>query len=67
MSTKGYSGWRTRVRCNQMASELAFHRSRVARGMSRDAKAAQEREEAFLFTLSELRRKFDPMGMPGQR
>lgn len=67
MSSKGFSGWRTRVRCNQLASELAFHRSRVARGMSRDAKAAQEREDAFLFTLSELRRKFDPMGMPGQR
>lgn len=67
MSTKGYSGWRTRARCNQLASELAFHRSRVARGMSRDAKAAQEREEAFLFTLSELRRKFDPRDMPGQR
>jgi protease PrsW len=67
MSTKGFSGWRNRVRCNQLASELAFHRSRVARGLSRDAKAAQEREEAFLYTLRELRQKLNPVGKPGQR
>lgn len=67
MSTKGFSEWRTRVRCNQLASELAFHRSRVARGLSRDAKAAQEREEAFLYTLNELRRKSDPLGMSNRK
>lgn len=66
MSTKGYSGWRNRVRCNQLASELAFHRSRVARGLSRDAKAAQEREEAYLYTLHELRHRLGLAAKPGQ-
>src|SRR5437870_6500894 len=27
MTTRGFSGWRTRMRCNQIASELAFHRN----------------------------------------
>ncbi len=66
MSTKGYSGWRNRVRCNQLASELAFHRSRIARGLSRDAKAAQEREEAYVYTLRELRYRLGLAAKPGQ-
>lgn len=66
MSTKGYSGWRNRVRCNQLASELAFHRSRVARGQSRDAKAALEREEAYLYTLRELRHRLGLAPKPGE-
>lgn len=66
MSTKGYSGWRNRVRCNQLASELAFHRSRIARGLSRDAKAAREREEAYLYTLHELRHRLGLAAKPGQ-
>ena len=37
------------MRCNQIASELAFHRSRVARGISRNPRTAQEREEAYLY------------------
>lgn len=53
----GVSGWRLRRRCNQMASELAFHRSRVARGIGRDPHAAAEREELYRSTLHELRRR----------
>ena len=34
MTNKGVSGWRARMRYNQIASELAFHRSRVARGFA---------------------------------
>jgi RsiW-degrading membrane proteinase PrsW (M82 family) len=64
MTTKGFSGWRTRKRCNQMASELAFHRSRVARGFVRDPQVAQERENAYLYTLQELRRTFDAAKNP---
>jgi len=64
MTTKGFSGWRTRKRCNQMASELAFHRSRVARGFVRDPQVAQERENAYLYTMQELRRTFDPANNP---
>jgi protease PrsW len=66
ISTKGYSGWRNRVRCNQLASELAFHRSRVARGFTRDANAALEREEAYLYTLNELRHRLGLAAKPGQ-
>ena len=54
----GYSGWRTRRRCNQMASELAFHRSRVARGFHRNTREAAEREEEYRSTLHELRQQF---------
>ena len=54
----GYSGWRMRRRCNQMASELAFHRSRVARGFHRNAQEAAEREEEYRSTLHKLRQQF---------
>lgn len=57
LRTRGFSMWRARMRCNQIASELAFHRSRVARGIARNVQMAQERESAYLFTLEELRRK----------
>jgi RsiW-degrading membrane proteinase PrsW (M82 family) len=57
MSSGGFAGWRTRMRCNQIASELAFHRSRVARGFARDPHSAQERENSYLHTLYELRQK----------
>jgi protease PrsW len=66
LTKKGVSPWRTRMRANQMASELAFHRSRVARGFSRDAQLAQEREQAYLQTLQELRQKLG-YGQPDPR
>ncbi|HXT61701.1 MAG TPA: PrsW family intramembrane metalloprotease [Pyrinomonadaceae bacterium] len=55
--SQGFGGWRLRMRCNQMASELAFHRSRVARGIGRDPKAAQEREVDYRATLQQLRQQ----------
>jgi protease PrsW len=60
MTSNGLSAWRTRMRCNQIASELAFHRSRVARGFGRDPLEAQERENAYLQMLQELRQKLSP-------
>src|SRR5207253_7200807 len=51
----GFSVWRTRMRCNQIASELAFHRSRVARGISRNPQTAAEREKAYLMNLQQLK------------
>jgi RsiW-degrading membrane proteinase PrsW (M82 family) len=60
LTSGGFSLWRTRMRYNQMASELAFHRSRVHRGMLTDARVAYERELAFLQHLSELRRRLGP-------
>jgi len=53
--SNGFSTWRAQMRCNQMASELAFHRHRVARGISRDQQAALEREHLYLQTLQQLR------------
>ena len=67
MTSKGFAGWRTRMRCNQIASELAFHRSRVARGFGHDPGAAQERENDYLYTLQELREKLSPVSpAPGR-
>jgi len=57
LTKQGFSPWRTRRQCNQLASELAFHRSRVARGIVRNPNLAQERENEYLFRLQELRQK----------
>src|SRR6185436_15926876 len=64
MTSKGFSGWRARMRYNQIASELAFHRNRVARGFVRDPNSARDREEDYLYTLHELRQKLG-MAAPG--
>jgi RsiW-degrading membrane proteinase PrsW (M82 family) len=67
LKTSGFSVWRSRMRCNQIASELAFHRSRVARGFGRDPQTAQERENVYLYALHELRQKLGPgPGVPRQ-
>lgn len=57
LTSGGYQLWRARMRFNQMASELAFHRSRIQRGMLTDPRTAYEREIAYLQHLSELRRR----------
>ena len=54
---RGFSVWRVRMRRNQIASELAFHRSRVARGFVGSSQAAQERERVYQQMLQDLRRK----------
>jgi len=64
MTTIGFGGWRTRMRYNQIASELAFHRCRVSRGFIRDQDLARAREEDYLYTLQELRHKLG-MTAPG--
>jgi RsiW-degrading membrane proteinase PrsW (M82 family) len=51
----GYGVWRTRMQYNQAASELAFHRSRVQRGVVRMTQEMAEREQAILQLLQELR------------
>lgn len=53
-SQKGVRGWRTRMQFNQMASELAFHRSRVSRGVCPSNRDIQEMENAYLQALQEL-------------
>ncbi|MFN2577048.1 MAG: PrsW family intramembrane metalloprotease [Pyrinomonadaceae bacterium] len=66
MTTRGFPGWRAARRYNQIASELAFHRARVARGLARDPHSAQERENDYLYALSELRQKLGMAPPPGQ-
>ncbi|HMG75035.1 MAG TPA: PrsW family intramembrane metalloprotease [Pyrinomonadaceae bacterium] len=66
LTKQGFSPWRTRMQCNQLASELAFHRSRVARGIGRNPNLAEERENEYLFRLQELRQKLG-YGQKGPR
>jgi hypothetical protein len=57
LTQSGLSAWRSRMRINQLASELAFHRSRVARGFYDNPAEAQAREFEYLMALRELRRR----------
>lgn len=52
LSRGGVGHWRAARQMNQMASELAFHRSRVARGIT--AADAREREAAYRLALEDL-------------
>jgi RsiW-degrading membrane proteinase PrsW (M82 family) len=51
-SRGGWGHWRASRHFHQTASELAFHRSRIARGMN--TADAQEREAAYLMALRDL-------------
>jgi RsiW-degrading membrane proteinase PrsW (M82 family) len=53
----GFAVWRTRMQFNQTASELAFHRNRVARGFHPNQQEAQAREAAYIQMLQDLRRR----------
>jgi len=52
LSRGGYSNWQAARQLNQTASELAFHRSRVSRGII--AADASEREAAYRAALATL-------------
>jgi RsiW-degrading membrane proteinase PrsW (M82 family) len=54
LSSSGYRGWRARMRFNQLASELAFHRSRVSRGVYSADQDVQALEAAYLAALQGL-------------
>ena len=53
-SQSGVKGWRARRRFNQLASELAFHRSRVSRGVYSADHDVQVQEAAYLHALQDL-------------
>jgi len=53
-SRGGVSNWRKRRQLNQLASELAFHRSRVARGLHSSKHDVHELENAYLQILQSL-------------
>jgi RsiW-degrading membrane proteinase PrsW (M82 family) len=57
LSRGGLKRWRDVKQFNQMGSELAFHRSRVARGIYKSEQAAREREAAYLHALQEIRNR----------
>ena len=57
LSSSGLKGWRARMRFNQLASELAFHRSRVSRGMCSEHDAPAQ-EAAYLHALQNLLNEF---------
>ena len=66
LSQGGYKGWRARKRFNQLASELAFHRNRVARGVHTEEEARAQ-EAAYLQALQELVNELRrPAGLPVQ-
>jgi len=56
-SRGGMNRWRDCKQFNQIGSELAFHRSRVARGIYRTEEEVQSRENAYLQTLYEIRNR----------
>jgi RsiW-degrading membrane proteinase PrsW (M82 family) len=53
-SQSGVKGWRARRRFNQLASELAFHRNRVARGIYSGDHDVLSQETAYLHALQGL-------------
>lgn len=54
LSQSGVKGWRARWRFNQLASELAFHRSRVSRGVHSAKHDVLAQEAAYLQALQDL-------------
>ncbi|HEX8181594.1 MAG TPA: PrsW family intramembrane metalloprotease [Pyrinomonadaceae bacterium] len=50
----GVNRWRVRARYNATASELAFHRARIAGGLATADEAGRTREEFYRRALSEL-------------
>ncbi|MEO8433957.1 MAG: PrsW family intramembrane metalloprotease [Pyrinomonadaceae bacterium] len=57
LTSRGYRAWRDRMHYNQIASELAFHRSRTARGVASGEQPAHEREAEYLQMLQDLSRR----------
>ena len=55
LSKGGFKGWQACRQLNQTASELAFHRSRIARGIS--SPDAHEREAAYRTAMQDLLRR----------
>lgn len=53
-SRGGMRSWRNRRKLHQLASELAFHRSRVARGLHSSKHNIHDLEAAYLHTLQTL-------------
>lgn len=59
LSQSGVKGWRARMRFNQLASELAFHRNRISRGHATGQDVSAQ-EAAYLQALQELINQLRP-------
>lgn len=55
LTQNGLSAWRARAQLNSAASELAFHRCRVARGITARGAADAEREAVYVQQIYRLR------------
>ena len=54
LTQRGVKGWRARMKFNQLASELAFHRCRVARGLHSASVDVRQIEEAYIHLLQDM-------------
>jgi RsiW-degrading membrane proteinase PrsW (M82 family) len=54
LTQNGINGWRTRMKFNQMASELAFYRCRVSRGLHADVTNVNQVENEYSQALASL-------------
>jgi len=59
LARRGLSASQARARLNRAASELAFHRHRVARGVTRGAEQDAAREAAYVRDIQQLRAKLE--------
>lgn len=57
LSSGGFGVWRARMKYNQTASELAFHRRRIEKGILKMEQSLAEREAAYVQTLQALRKQ----------
>jgi protease PrsW len=57
LTQTGMKGWRTRMKFNQMASELAFYRCRVSRGIYSGVTNLNEVENEYIQAVSSLLRE----------
>jgi len=57
LTQRGFTGWRTRMKFNQMASELAFYRCRLSRGLYSNAVNTREIETEYIQALTSLLRE----------
>lgn len=55
LTSGGFAAWLARTRLNRAAGELAFHRSRVARGIHTRGETDAEREAAYVQQIYRLR------------
>ncbi len=56
----GFGAWRARMHYNHIASELAFHRSKVDRGIFKSPQLAREREAGYMQMLQALHARLGP-------